>query len=222
MLTVHLYLAGITIHRGVHIAFHDEGESDGEHERTEVLVTSDAKDILGVTCTVVSDRVWVDDELAEETLDWYAQDQAGNVWYFGEDSKEIEDGSVVSTKGSWEAGVDGAMPGIVMPAQPQTGASYRQEYYAGEAEDMAEVLSLDELMKVAFGSYQNCLKTKEWMPLEPDVVEHKYYASLCDAASPGIQIRPHSSRARNAETRRGRGRDSRKRAARLSRSRHGI
>jgi hypothetical protein len=98
--------------------------------------------------------------LAEETLDWYAQDQAGNVWYFGEDSKEIENGTVVSTKGSWEAGVDGAKPGVVMQANPQIGVSYRQEYYYGEAEDMAEVLSLSESVSVAFGSYQNCLKTK--------------------------------------------------------------
>jgi hypothetical protein len=99
------------------------------------------------------------------------------VWYFGEDTKEYENGEVVSTSGSWEAGVDGALPGIIMKAVPQVGDSYRQEYYAGEAEDMAEVLSLSETAAVASGSYENLLKTKEWTPLEPGLLEHKYYAA---------------------------------------------
>ncbi len=153
-----------------------QGTTEDGKERIEVSVTHETKHIIGVRCVVVSDRVWKNDELAEETLDWYAQDKAGNVWYFGEASKEIEGGKVVSTKGSWEAGIEGAQPGIVMQADPQIGASYRQEYYAGEAEDIAEVLSLSESLSVTFASYQNCLKTKEWTPLEPDAAEHKFYA----------------------------------------------
>ncbi len=153
-----------------------EGEEDGEHERVEVYVTHETKEILGVTCTVVRDTVWVDGELAEDTYDWFAQDRDGTVWYFGEDSKEIEDGVVVSTEGSWEAGIDGAKPGIIMKADPQIGDSYRQEYYFGEAEDMAEVLSLSESVSIPYGFYTNCLQTKEWTPLEPGVSEHKYYA----------------------------------------------
>lgn len=153
-----------------------EGETGEGRERVETTVTRDTKVVMGVTCTVIQDRVLLDGELIEETFDWYAQDVDGNVWYFGEDSKDYENGQVISTKGSWEAGVDGAMPGIIMPADPQVGASYRQEYYAGEAEDMAEVLSLDGIASVPYGTYQNLLVTKDWTPLESGFVEQKYYA----------------------------------------------
>ena len=127
-------------------------------------------------CVVVDDKVWLDDELIEVTLDWYAQDKDGNVWYMGEDSKEYEDGKVVSTAGSWEAGIDGAKPGIIMLAIPVVGVVYRQEYYKGEAEDKAEVLSLNESVTVPFGSYENCLRTKDWNPLDMETIEEKYYA----------------------------------------------
>jgi hypothetical protein len=153
-----------------------EGETEDGKERIEVEVTHETKEILGVTCIVVRDRVWVDSELVEDTFDWFAQDKDGNVWYFGEDSKEYEGGKVVSTEGSWEAGLDGAKPGIIMKANPQVGDAYRQEYYEDEAEDMAEVLSLNESISVTYGSFENCLKTQEWTPLEPDIVENKYYA----------------------------------------------
>ncbi len=153
-----------------------EGDTEDGFERNEVYVTDETKEILGVTCTVVDDRVWVDGELEEKTFDWFAQDKDGNVWYFGENSKEYEDGEVVSTEGSWEAGVDGAKPGIVMQGNPTVGETYRQEFYAGEAEDMAKVLALDASVSVAYGDFEDCLKTKEWTPLEPGVVEHKYYA----------------------------------------------
>jgi hypothetical protein len=149
---------------------------DGETERVEVEVTEDTKAVLGVTTTVVRDRVWEDGQLVEDTFDWYAQDKDGNVWYFGEDSKEIEDGQVVSTEGSWEAGISGAKPGIVMKANPQVGDAYRQEFLKGEAEDIGEVLSLDESVSIGLGRYENCLQTKDWTPLEPDVVEHKFYS----------------------------------------------
>ncbi len=153
-----------------------DGESEDGKEKIEVNVTHETKEILGVTCVVVRDRVWIDGELVEDTFDWFAQDKDGNVWYFGEDSKEYEGGKVVSTEGSWEAGVDGAKPGIIMKGNPQVGDAYRQEYYEDEAEDMAEVLSLNESISVPYGSFENCLKTQEWTPLEPDVVENKYYA----------------------------------------------
>jgi hypothetical protein len=148
----------------------------GGDESIEVTVTDDTKVILGVSCVVVRDTVTLDGEVVEDTLDWYAQDNDGNVWYMGEDTEEYEDGVVVSTEGSWEAGVDGAKPGIVMHAnQPPVGEPYQQEYYACEAEDQAEVVSLDEAVTVPFGQYDNCLQTRELTPLEPDVNEYKYY-----------------------------------------------
>lgn len=154
-----------------------EGESDGEDIRVEMYVTDQTKEIMGVTTMVIREREWEDGELVEDTFDWYANDNEGNVWYFGEDSKEYDDGEIVSTAGSWEAGVDGAEPGILVQGDPQVGAVYQQEYYEGEAEDMAEVLSLTASVTVEYGSFDNCLQTKEWTPLEPGVEENKYYAS---------------------------------------------
>jgi hypothetical protein len=153
-----------------------EGQEEGSAQRTEVYISHKTKEILGVTCVEVSDNVSLDGTLVEATLDWYAQDKDGNVWYFGEDSKEYENGQVVSTAGSWEAGLDGAKPGIVMEAAPKIGDSYRQEYYKGEAEDMADVLSLNESTTVRYGSFNNCLKTKDYTALEPGVAENKYFA----------------------------------------------
>jgi len=153
-----------------------EGDTGEGLEHIEVEVLNEKREVMGVQCTVVLDTVTIDGEVVEVTYDWYAQDKEGNVWYFGEDSGEYEGGKLVGTQGSWEAGVDGAQPGIVMPAQPVVGEEYRQEYYEGEAEDMAEVVSLDETESVAAGSFTGCLKTKEWTPLEPGVVEFKYYA----------------------------------------------
>lgn len=154
-----------------------EGTSDGEKEHNEVAVTAETKTILGVECVAVRDTVTVDGELTEDTFDWYAQDKDGNVWYFGEDSKSYEDGKLASIEGSWEAGVDGAQPGIIMPAAPKVGDEYRQEYYAGEAEDMASVLEVGAgPVTVPYGTFDDLLVTKEWSPLEPDVVEQKTYA----------------------------------------------
>lgn len=152
-----------------------EGKTEEGIERTEVYVTSEKKKVLGVNAIVVWDRVWLNDELIEDTKDWYAQDKYGNVWYFGEDSKEIVDGKVVSTKGSWQAGVNGALPGIVMKANPQIEDVYRQEYYKGEAEDMAEIVSLGVKIKVKYGSFSDCLQTRDWNPLETNSDEYKYY-----------------------------------------------
>lgn len=130
---------------------------------------------MGVTTRVVWDRVWLNGNLIEETYDWYAQDKKGNVWYFGEDSTEY--GKNWSSKsGSWEAGVDGAKPGIVMQSDPHPGQPYRQEYRKGKAEDMGQVLSLDAAVTVPYGSFKQCLKTKDWSALESGSVEHKYYS----------------------------------------------
>lgn len=154
-----------------------EGIEDGEIERIEVEVTDERREVMGISAIVVRDTVYEDGELIEDTYDWFAQDAAGNVWYLGEDSREFEDGELVSTAGSWEAGVDGALPGIIMPADPHVGAAYRQEFYAGEAEDMAEVIRVGASETVPFGSFDGLLVIEEWNPLEPDVVEEKYYAA---------------------------------------------
>ena len=145
-------------------------------ERNVVTVTEDTKVVDGVTATVVHDQVkTADGELLEDTFDWYAQDSEGNVWYLGEDTTAY-DGSETSTEGSWEAGVDGAEAGIIMLANPKVGDSYQQEYYEGEAEDRGRVLSLDESVRVPYGKWTGVLQTEDTTPLEPDLVEHKYYA----------------------------------------------
>jgi hypothetical protein len=154
-----------------------EGNTEKGNEHNEVYVSSETKVIMGVTCVVVKDTVLVDGVLEEQTLDWYAQDKQGNVWYFGEASSEYQNGAVVSTKGSWEAGVNGAQPGIVMEADQVVGDTYRQEYYRGEAEDWASVLSLSETAAIPTGSYRDLLMTNEWSGLDnPPIYEHKYYA----------------------------------------------
>lgn len=154
-----------------------EGKTEDGTERIEVHVTNETREVMGVKTIIIWDRVWLNAELIEDTKDWFAQDKEGNVWYFGEDSKELIDGKIVSTEGSWEAGIGGAQPGIVMKANPQVGDTYRQEYAKGEAEDMAEVLALGETVTVRYGTFTNCLKTKEWNPLEPGDEEHKYYCT---------------------------------------------
>lgn len=154
-----------------------EGETEEGTERNEVYVTSDTKIVMGINAMVVWDRVWLEGELIEDTKDWFAQDKYGNVWYLGEDSKELVDGKVVSTEGSWEAGVYGAKPGIIMKANPAVGDAYRQEYYADVAEDEGMVVSLNESVSVPAGNFGNCLKTQDWTRLEPGVVEFKYYCT---------------------------------------------
>jgi hypothetical protein len=142
-----------------------------------VTVTDNTKVILGVTCVEVHDVVFIDGVLTEDTRDWYAQDTTSNVWYFGENSQELVDGLPVSLEGSWMAGIDGAQPGIIMEANPTVGDFYRQEFLLGTAEDIAEVVGLSESVMVPFGSFNNCLKTEETSPLEPDALEHKFYAT---------------------------------------------
>jgi hypothetical protein len=159
-----------------------EGKTPEGTERVEDTILRETKRVMGVECVVLRDKVWLNGELIEDTVDWHAQDKEGNVWYFGEYTKEYENGKVVSTEGSFEAGKDGALPGIIMPADPKVGDSYRQEYYKGEAEDMAEVISLrgtglNDAVSTPYGSFsEDVLVTKDWNPLEPEILEHKYYA----------------------------------------------
>jgi hypothetical protein len=156
---------------GAHFVF------DGA-EHVEVNVLAETKDILDVATTVVHDQVFEKGVLIEDTLDYYAQDVDGNVWYFGEATAEYENGKVKTTAGSWVGGVDGALPGIIMLAEPRAGDTYRQEFYAGEAEDIGMVTTLDGSISTKAGSWSgsDVLVTEEWTPLEPDVRERKTYA----------------------------------------------
>ena len=154
-----------------------DGVRDGQSLHDELVVTNGTKKIQGVTCVVVTDVATHEGKLVEKTEDWYAQDAAGNVWYFGEATATYDAaGNVESTDGSWEAGVDGAVAGIVMPASPKVTDSFRQEFYAGQAEDMFWVVSLDEKVDVPAGSYSSAIQTFEWTRLEPEVVDAKFYA----------------------------------------------
>ena len=153
-----------------------ETDAEGAEQLVEVTVTGQTRDILGIQATVVHDVVSEDGAVIEDTYDWYAQDRFGNIWYLGEDTKEYEDGRVVSTEGSWEAGVDGAQAGIIVPAEPAQGLTYREEHYAGEAEDAAEVLSVEGKAQVPFGTFDDALITRNYTPLDPNVVELKFYA----------------------------------------------
>lgn len=154
-----------------------ETDPEGGRLRVVVTVTNRTKLIAnGITARVVRDTVTEDGELVEDTFDWYAQDAEGNVWYLGERTKEYEHGKVVSTEGSFEAGVDGAQPGIAMPANPAPGLSYRQEFYAGHAEDRATVVSLDEQAEAPYGHFAGVVMTRDENPLRPKSLEYKFYA----------------------------------------------
>lgn len=153
-----------------------EAETEDGTETIVVTVLDETKEILGVECTVVRDTVSIDGELVEDTLDWFAQDVDGNVWYFGEIALNYEDGDISDVDGSWISGNDGAQPGIVMHAVPAVGMLYRQEFYLGEAEDYGEVLALGESVSVPFGNFDGCVKTFDGSPMEPDALENKYYA----------------------------------------------
>jgi hypothetical protein len=154
-----------------------ETDEEGTVQQVVVVVTHQTTRIAnGVTARVVRDTVTEDGEIVEDTRDFYAQDGQGNVWYLGEQTAEFEDGRVATREGSFEAGVDGALPGVVMPAAPRAGMHYRQEYYPGQAEDRGAVLSTDEMAEVPHGLFRDALLTKETNPLEPDVLEYKLYA----------------------------------------------
>ena len=149
----------------------------GSDETITVTVTDEIKEIPGVNCISVHDVVKEDGKVTEDTFDWYAQDKDGNVWYFGEISQEFEEGELVGIEGSWKAGVDGAKTGIIMKANPQVGYFYRQEFFLGDAKDMAEVIDLNGSESApAAECVGDCLVTSESTPIEPDVSENKFYA----------------------------------------------
>ena len=154
-------------------------ETDEEGPKLQVVVTAteQTKKIAnGVTARVVRDTVTEDGKLVEDTFDWYAEDKQGNIWYLGENTAEFEKGKVKTRAGSFEAGVDGALPGIIMPGDPKPGMRYRQEYYRGEAEDNGEVLSTGEMAETPFGQFDRALLTKDTIAIEPKVLEYKLYA----------------------------------------------
>lgn len=156
-----------------------EGETEDGTETIVVEVLAGMRDVNGVAATVVHDQVFLDGELIENTFDWYAQDADGNVWYLGEESEEIEDGQVISDAGSWEWGVDGALPGVYMWADPSDhlGEEYRQEFSAGKAEDWGKVLSVNAPANVPFGEFSDCVLTEDWNAIEgrAESLEHKFY-----------------------------------------------
>ena len=149
--------------------------TDEETEIIHVTPTEDTREIMGVECAVVRDTVWIDGEMVEDTLDYFAQDDEGNVWYFGELSFELEDGNIVALEGSWIAGENGAHPGIVMFDEPLVGTTYRQEYELGGAEDVGTILALNETVDVPYGNFAGCLQTLDFSPLEPGAEEYKFY-----------------------------------------------
>jgi hypothetical protein len=152
------------------------GVKDGQRSRDVVTVTSRVRRIQGAPCAVVHDYLYLRGRLEERTTDWYSQDAKGNVWYFGERTAELyRNGHVKSTSGTWTAGVKGAKAGIYMPSHPRVGQTGRQEYLKGEAEDHFQVLTLHASVKTPASSSKRALLTKEWTPLEPGVIDHKYY-----------------------------------------------
>ncbi len=162
-----------TLTPGTKITYQKKTEEG--NERIDLVVTNETKKIMGVTTTLVQDTVYLNDKLKEDTKDWYAQDKMGNVWYFAEAVDNFENGKLADHKGSFEAGVDGAKPGIIMKANPQIGDNYRQEYYKGVAEDYAQVVALDKTITIAKGTYKNCLQTKDKSYIDLTLDENKYY-----------------------------------------------
>lgn len=156
--------------------FRLRGADEDGRVNESITVTGRRKVILGVRMTVIRDVGYVNGKLHELTYDWYAQDRKGNVWYFGENTAEYENGKVVSREGSWEAGVDGARAGIIMPGGPRVSDAGRQEFYKGEAEGMFWVVATGESKRVPLGRYDKVVRILEWSPLEPEVVMEKHYA----------------------------------------------
>ena len=153
-----------------------KGVKDGAPQRDVFRVTDHVKVVGGARCIVVDDRVYSGGHLSERTSDYYTQDGRGNVWYFGEDTAELDaHGRVTSRQGTWHAGVKGAKPGIFMPAHPRVGQGHYQEYWKGHAEDRFRITSTTAKITVPFGSFKNAMRTEERTALEPGVVDSKYY-----------------------------------------------
>lgn len=153
-----------------------EGDTEDGLEIIVIEVLPDTREIMGVECVTVRDTVTIGGDLVEDTYDWYAQDDDGNVWYFGEISFNYADEWVEDIDGSWLAGVDGALPGIVMHGTPVVGTTYRQEYWLGEAEDAATTLDVDASVTIGLGTFTGCIQTEDFLPPEPDALENKFYA----------------------------------------------
>jgi hypothetical protein len=152
------------------------GVKDGEPAREVMTVTHRTRTIAGAPCVVVSDFLYLSGRLEERTTDYYSQDSSGKVWYFGENTAELDkNGHVKDTTGSWLAGVHGAKAGVFMFTHPKPGQSARQEFYKGQAEDHFAVLRLDASVQVPFVTTRHALLTKEWTPLEPGVIDPKFY-----------------------------------------------
>jgi hypothetical protein len=153
------------------------GVKDGEPSREVMTVTHRTRTLDGAETIVVKDLLYLRGRLEERTRDYYTQDDDGNVWYFGEDTAELDaKGRVTTREGTWHAGVDGAKPGIFMYAHPAVGQSARQEFLKGQAEDHFAVLRRGIAVTVPFKAFRGALLTKEWTPVEPGVLDHKYYA----------------------------------------------
>jgi hypothetical protein len=154
-----------------------ETDAEGSVSRVVVTVLDETKVIAnGVEARIVHDQVSEGGQVKENTYDWYAQDAYGNLWYLGEDTTEYENGKPTTKEGSWEAGVDGALPGIIMPADPWVGTTYREEFYKGHAEDGTSIISTDALAKVPFGRFELGVQTRNFSGIESDVIEEKIYA----------------------------------------------
>ena len=152
-----------------------EKRTDEGLERIEITITGEKRKIMGVDTFVYLDREFLNGELTEETRDYIAQDKDGNVWYFGEDVSNYENGKFKDNAGAWIAGVDGAKPGYWIKARHVVGDEYRQEFYKGKAEDMAKVVAVGLTVTTSLGTFKNCTKTYDWTPLDPESKEHKYY-----------------------------------------------
>ncbi|MCQ0110858.1 hypothetical protein [Zhouia amylolytica] len=156
-----------------------EGGEVGMEPEEEIILErrTSTREVMGVICIIQNDRVYVDDILIEDTDDWLAQDDDGNLWYFGEIASNYDDeGNFEDNEGSWESGVDDALAGYWLPANPIVGQKYYQEWYEDEAEDQAEVIAIGETVTIEIGTYENCIVTKDFTLLEPDEYELKYYA----------------------------------------------
>jgi hypothetical protein len=153
-----------------------KGTKDGTPQTHATHVTRQTRTVMGVPCIVIKDVVTDPNGIAEIAYDWYSQDDQGNVWYFGESTSDYTKGVVTSTKGSWEAGVDNAKPGIVMPVDPKPGPAFYQEFRPGVAEDKGEVLGIHETVRTKSTTYRNVVRIRDTNPLDPTLVQNKWYA----------------------------------------------
>ncbi len=176
---------------------YEERDEKGTVTRDEVTVLDRTEKINGIEALALHDLATQDGVTVEDTKDWYAQDSDGNLWYLGEKTTEYQNGEPGSTEGSWQYGVDGAQAGVVLPAQPHAGLAYRQEYLKGEAEDRAVVLSTDEQAQTPAGTYRGALLSRDTSPLEPDLVELKWYAK---GIGPVLTLTPSGEQTREQLT----------------------